>query len=150
MEKSDIIELIRLTIQETTRSKKPWFYALDRILQEHVSDSNYKTIQDIIEYSRMDRPWHNFVADLCDLINDINNSKDDVIKHFQVNQEYSVRSNCNHESVFKYKVLERTAKFVTIIGGCQDTPIKRKVMIREDREIIYPEGKYSMCPILKA
>ena len=64
---------------------------------------------------------------------------------------YTVRSTCDHECIFRFTVLNRTAKFLSI----EDTfgKVKRVgVSIDFDgtSEICHPLGRYSMSPILKA
>lgn len=71
---------------------------------------------------------------------------------FEIGREYSCRSVCNHDCVWTYMVVARTAKTITVTDG----EAVRKLRIIKDlseyrgAESVYPEGKYSMCPILSA
>ena len=68
---------------------------------------------------------------------------------FQVGKTYYTRSTCNHDCLFSYTVVKRTPKFITILKDSGETK-RRKVEIWNNAETIYPEGRYSMCPILSA
>lgn len=71
---------------------------------------------------------------------------------FEIGREYSCRSVCDHDCVWTYTVVARTAKTITVTDG----EAVRKLRIIKDlseyrgAESVYPEGKYSMCPILSA
>ncbi len=68
---------------------------------------------------------------------------------FEVGKKYSCRSLCDYNTVFDYTVISRTAKQITIstMGGVT----KRGVKLDSDgSEMCYPEGRYSMCPVIKA
>lgn len=68
---------------------------------------------------------------------------------FEINKTYETRSICDHDCVFSYIVIKRTAKFMTIKDKFGD--IKRVgIKIYEDAENAYPEGNYSMCPVISA
>lgn len=74
------------------------------------------------------------------------------MKKFEIGKTYSMRSICDHNCVWSYKVTARTAKTVTLHDG--DKIIKCRIIsdLSEYRgaESVYPLGKYSMCPILSA
>ena len=74
------------------------------------------------------------------------------MKKFEVGKEYSVRSICDHECVWTYKIVKRTACTVTIDDGekVKTCRINKKISEYRGAEIIYPNGNYSMCPILSA
>jgi hypothetical protein len=67
---------------------------------------------------------------------------------FIVGKTYQCRSVCDHDCIFKYEVISRTKAFITIKSHNEIT--KRKVYMNETEEYCYPQGQYSMCPILKA
>jgi len=69
---------------------------------------------------------------------------------FFINNTYSTRSSCNHECVYTFKIIKRTEKSVWIIEVGEKEIIRRKVIMYEGIETIYPLGKYSMAPILRA
>ena len=64
---------------------------------------------------------------------------------FKVGSTYQARSICQHDCIFSYKVIGRTAKMVTLDNGNN-----YRVKIWEDTETIKPEGTYSMAPTLRA
>lgn len=74
------------------------------------------------------------------------------MKKFEVGKTYSCRSICNHECIYSYTVIARTEKMITVQSGSE---VKRLRIIRglseiRNAESVYPEGKYSMCPIISA
>lgn len=75
------------------------------------------------------------------------------MKKFEVGKTYSVRSICDHECIWSFTVLARTACTVTL----QDDKskifklrISKKTSEYLGAESVYPLGNYSMCPILSA
>lgn len=74
---------------------------------------------------------------------------------FNVNQVYSTRSIGDHDCIFHYLIVKRTETSVWIQplnqwGEVQDSISRKKISLYEGEETIYPEGKYSMCPVLGA
>ena len=69
---------------------------------------------------------------------------------FITGKTYTTRSICDHECVFEYTVVKRTAKTVTVIGGTYSEEKRRGIKVFDGVETIFPEGTYSMCPVLKA
>ena len=71
------------------------------------------------------------------------------MKRFEVGTEYGTRSIGNHDCIFAYKVVARSAKTVTILDGFG---LRKRCRLKEDgdAEFIFPEGRYSMCPVLRA
>lgn len=70
--------------------------------------------------------------------------------YFVTGETYITRSACDHNCVFTYKILQRSAKSVKISRE-MGPPVTRRLNKDETGlEFIYPEGKYSMCPVLKA
>jgi len=72
------------------------------------------------------------------------------IKKFEAGKEYSTRSTCDHNCIFKFKIVRRTAKNVWIIGSQIKEITRRKIKIFEGEETILPLGSFSMAPILRA
>lgn len=76
------------------------------------------------------------------------------MKKFEVGKTYSMRSLCDHECIWTYKVIARTACTVTLEDV--DTKRVRKCRIsklyteRNNEETVLPLGNYSMAPILNA
>jgi hypothetical protein len=70
------------------------------------------------------------------------------MKTFKTNKNYQTRSICDSDCIFNFNVIGRTENFITINSNFG---IKKcKINICENAEYIYPLGKYSMCPILRA
>jgi len=69
---------------------------------------------------------------------------------FKVGQEYATRSACDYECVFKFKVLKRTEKTVTIVGDLIDSPKRVKIHNFSDVESFSPYGSFSMAPSISA
>ena len=72
----------------------------------------------------------------------------ETIKKFKTNQHYATSSVCDHNCIFKFKVVRRTAKTIWVDGmyGVQS----RRVYVYDGAESIKPFGTYSMAPILTA
>ena len=73
------------------------------------------------------------------------------MRKFEIGKTYSMRSACDHECIWTYTVIDRTAKTITITDGKKT----RKCRISKASEIfgaevIYPLGQYSMAPVLRA
>lgn len=79
--------------------------------------------------------------------------KEESVKQFEVGKTYSCRSICDHNCVWAFTVVSRTASTVTLLDDEGEKITKRinaKSSEREGREIVYPLGRYSMCPVLWA
>ena len=74
------------------------------------------------------------------------------MKRFEVGKEYSARSSCDHNCVWKFKVVARTEKTVTLVGlNNNDGGVKRISKAYSDSgEAVLPLGRYSMAPVLRA
>lgn len=71
---------------------------------------------------------------------------------FEVGKCYSNNFICSSDTWFTYKIVKRTRKTVWIqeqTGMLEDTIRKRKVHEQDGSEFIYPDGVYSMCPVLR-
>ena len=65
---------------------------------------------------------------------------------------YFCRSTCDHEAIFKYKIERRSEKSVWI-EDMQTGLVQRKtvkIWYDDTKEAVWPEGRYSMAPILTA
>jgi hypothetical protein len=67
---------------------------------------------------------------------------------FQVGQELSTRSLCDYDCVFRFTVVKRTAKTVTLKYFNELKTVK--VRSRDGYEFCYPLGSYSMAPSVDA
>lgn len=71
----------------------------------------------------------------------------DIIR-FNVGDQLSARSLCDYDCIFRFEVLSRTAKFVTLKYWGEEKRVGIKV--RDGREYCYPLGNYSMAVTLNA
>ena len=71
---------------------------------------------------------------------------------FEIGKQYSMRSICDHDCVWTYTVVARTASTITITDGKQTKTCRIVKNLSEYRnaESVFPFGRYSMCPILSA
>jgi hypothetical protein len=67
---------------------------------------------------------------------------------FQVGQTYATRSIGDHECIFSFKILARTAKTVTT--EVHGKVVKRGLSMWDGVETFKPFGTYSMCAIIRA
>lgn len=67
---------------------------------------------------------------------------------FEVGKVYFTRSACNHDCVFKFEILARSAKTVTI--HAHNNQRRRGIVVRDGVEQFKPFGTYSMCAIIRA
>ncbi len=78
------------------------------------------------------------------------------VAKFIVGQIYSMRSPCDHNCVWSFRVIARTAKRVVLQSTNCMTPEEKTAHIRlgvkvwNDQETCLPLGRYSMSPILRA
>lgn len=67
---------------------------------------------------------------------------------FQIGHTYYDRSACDHECVFFFMILARTAKTITFTY--RNETKKRGIYIANGVECFRPFGTYSMCAIVNA
>lgn len=68
---------------------------------------------------------------------------------FIVGKTYSCRSACDHDCIFYYKVIKRTAKFITVED--RHGQVRRAgIRVWCGVETAMPQGSYSMAPIIRA
>jgi hypothetical protein len=74
------------------------------------------------------------------------------MKEFEINKTYRVRSVCDYDCFWDYKVISRTAKTITIIDISRELqpPMIKRIYVFNDTETVKPDGSYSMAPILRA
>jgi len=74
------------------------------------------------------------------------------MRTFEVGKEYTHGWIGDSALFTTWKVLKRTAQTITITDGRETKTCKIIKQVSEYRnaESVYPEGKYSMCPILSA
>lgn len=81
-----------------------------------------------------------------------NEREEDTMKQFEVGKEYSMTSICDHNCIWTYTVIARTAQTITISDGqtVQKCRINKKDSAYYNAETVYPLGQFSMCPSLTA
>lgn len=74
------------------------------------------------------------------------------ITKFEAGKTYFCRSVCDSECVFGFLVVRRTETSVWVVDNTElaSQPQRRKIEVYNGVESIYPNGKYSMAPILRA
>ena len=67
---------------------------------------------------------------------------------FEIGQTYATRSICDHDTWFRFTILARTAKTVTIkVNG---NIVRRGLTDYDGVEQFKPYGSYSMCAVIGA
>ena len=78
------------------------------------------------------------------------------MKKFEVGNTYITRFIGDSNSWLRYLCVKRTEKTVTlreiaVNGDCKEKTFRIGALYPNcDSEYVYPEGKYSMCPVLRA
>ena len=74
------------------------------------------------------------------------------MKTFEIGKTYSTRSICNHDCVWSFTIINRTAQTVTITDGKETKKcrINKKLSEYRGSETILPLGNYSMAPMISA
>ena len=75
------------------------------------------------------------------------------MKRFEIGKKYSMTSVCNHECVWTYEVIARTACMVTLKdedGEITKCRINKKISEFRNAESVHPLGRYSFAPTLSA
>jgi hypothetical protein len=74
-------------------------------------------------------------------------TNNDIIR-FTIGEQLAARSLCDYDCIYRFEVLSRTAKFVTLKYFNEEKRVGIKV--RDGREYCYPLGSYSMAPSVHA
>lgn len=69
---------------------------------------------------------------------------------FVVGKTYFCRSACDYDTVFRYTVTKRTAKRLTLVDAHGRVSVRGVFIDHEGGEACYPQGTYSMCPVIRA
>ena len=69
---------------------------------------------------------------------------------FEVGKVYKMKSPCDSNCVWFYRVIKRTEKTVTLMELGDDKMKMCRVRVVMDDEVCNPLGRYSMSPILFA
>ena len=76
------------------------------------------------------------------------NTTTEALIQFTVGEQLSARSLCDYDCVFRFEVVSRTNKFVTLKYYNE---LKRVgIKVRDGREYCSPLGSYSMSPTVSA
>ena len=66
---------------------------------------------------------------------------------FEEGKKYYCYSPCNSDCKYEFEVVKRTEKML-VIKDSDGNMKRRKIDTRGNEEIVYPDGKYSMCLVL--
>ena len=71
---------------------------------------------------------------------------------FKIGNKYTSHSIGDYDITWTYTVTARTAKTITVTDGKETKKLRiiEKLSAWDNRETVYPLGKYSMCPVLRA
>ena len=71
---------------------------------------------------------------------------------FEIGKTYSMSSPCDHNCIWTYTVIARTAQTITLSDGKETKKCRINKMYSEynKAETVFPLGQYSMCPVLTA
>lgn len=72
-----------------------------------------------------------------------------ITQTFTVGKTYTCRSVCDHNCIWSFEVIARTAKMVTLKDE-RGKVIKKGIKLYDDTETCMPLGVFSMAPILRA
>jgi len=72
------------------------------------------------------------------------------VTKFETGATYKMRFICDADATCEIKVVKRTEKSITIIDPHTQDSKRCKINIHDNSEYIFPLGKYSMAPVLKA
>ena len=70
------------------------------------------------------------------------------MKAFEVGKTYATRSICDHDCIYSFTILSRTAKQVTV--DVHGKTVRRGLSVADGVEQFKPFGSYSMCAIISA
>lgn len=73
-----------------------------------------------------------------------------VAKRFEVGKTYTCRSACDHDCIFKFKVVKRTDKTVWLEEHGKIKARRIRISAYDKCEACDPHGVYSMSPVLHA
>lgn len=74
------------------------------------------------------------------------------MKKFEIGKEYTHGYAGDHTLYATWKVIKRTAQTITITNNRETKTCKINKALSEmsNCELVFPDGRYSMCPILRA
>lgn len=75
------------------------------------------------------------------------------MKKFEIGKIYTTRSACDHNCIWSFKIIARTAQTITAAddhGEVKKYRISKKLSEYRNAESFQPFGSYSMSPIITA
>lgn len=74
------------------------------------------------------------------------------MRKFEIGKNYTMRSVCDHNCIWSYKVTARTENTITVTDGkeIKKLRINNRLSNWNDAETVKPLGSYSMAPTLTA
>jgi hypothetical protein len=81
------------------------------------------------------------------------------MKRFEVGKQYQMRSACDNDCIWRYRVVDRTTSVITLqlvnkdgspCGLTQRCRITKGLSELRGAESVMPFGRYSMAPVLSA
>lgn len=72
---------------------------------------------------------------------------------FEIGKTYTTTRPTNHETVLSYTVVSRTASTIKVQDDNGETLtlcVNKALSERRGAETVFPDGRYSMCPVLTA
>lgn len=74
------------------------------------------------------------------------------MKKFEIGKNYNMRSVCDHNCIWSFTVIARTAQTIILFDGKKEKKCRISKQYSEwnKAETVFPLGQYSMCPILTA
>jgi len=67
---------------------------------------------------------------------------------FEAGDVYHKRSICDSDCIFKFEVISRTEKRIKL--KTMEGIVTKKIYQLEEFELVYPLGKYSLCPVIRS
>jgi hypothetical protein len=71
------------------------------------------------------------------------------MRQFEVGTTYETRSFCDWDCVFRFEIVARSKKTITIKRR-DGSLVNRRVIQRDEAEMCFPDGRYSMAPVINA
>ena len=71
------------------------------------------------------------------------------MRQFEVGTTYETRSACDWDCMFQFEIVARSKKTITIKRR-NGSLVNRRVIETTDTEMCFPDGRYSMAPVITA
>lgn len=73
-----------------------------------------------------------------------------MLHRFETGKTYTCSSACDHNCVWKFEILERTAHTVKIVDWVDHKIKSKRISVYADSEFVMPLGRYALAPVLRA